>query len=112
MAEGNGGGQPAGWKARDGRLWFPTTKGLAIVDPARVAATTEFPVPLVHIEHVTVDGTVRSRHAPLGLEPGSDRLVFQYTAPYLSAPEKLRFRYWLRGDDEGWIEAGSARSAT
>ncbi len=26
-AESNGETQPAGWKARDGRLWFPTGKG-------------------------------------------------------------------------------------
>ena len=28
-AECNGGGQPAGWKGRDGRLWFPTARGVA-----------------------------------------------------------------------------------
>ncbi len=29
----NGIAKPAGWKARDGRLWFCTTKGLVVVDP-------------------------------------------------------------------------------
>jgi streptogramin lyase len=32
-SECNGGGQPAGWKTRDGKLWFPTVKGVAIIDP-------------------------------------------------------------------------------
>ena len=31
--ECNAGGQPAGWKTSDRRLWFPTTKGVAIIDP-------------------------------------------------------------------------------
>ncbi len=34
--EANGGGQPAGMQMRDGRLWFPTQNGVAIVDPAAV----------------------------------------------------------------------------
>jgi hypothetical protein len=32
-AECNGGFQPAGFKGRDGRLWFPTIAGVATVDP-------------------------------------------------------------------------------
>jgi ligand-binding sensor domain-containing protein/signal transduction histidine kinase len=36
-SETNGGeNQPAGWKARDGRLWFPTIRGLVVVDPKAV----------------------------------------------------------------------------
>src|SRR5204862_7053666 len=33
-AEGNGENFPNGCKDRDGRLWFPTTRGVAVVDPA------------------------------------------------------------------------------
>ena len=28
--------EPAGWRSRDGRLWFPTAKGLAVIDPMKV----------------------------------------------------------------------------
>src|SRR5207249_508315 len=31
--ECNGGGQPAGLIARDGRLWFPTSRGAVVIDP-------------------------------------------------------------------------------
>jgi streptogramin lyase len=34
--ECSGGFQPAGCRTPDGRLWFPTIKGLAVVDPASV----------------------------------------------------------------------------
>jgi ligand-binding sensor domain-containing protein len=34
--ECNGGRWPAGVKARDGRLWFPTMGGVAVIDPATV----------------------------------------------------------------------------
>jgi ligand-binding sensor domain-containing protein/signal transduction histidine kinase len=34
-SETSGGSQPAGCKTRDGKLWFPTTRGLVMVDPAK-----------------------------------------------------------------------------
>jgi hypothetical protein len=33
--ECNGSFQPAGWKTHDGRLWFPTMKGVVVVDPRK-----------------------------------------------------------------------------
>ena len=33
--ECSGGFQPAGCQTPDGKLWFPTSKGLAVVDPAK-----------------------------------------------------------------------------
>src|SRR5206468_1977250 len=35
-SETNGEGQPSGWKARDGRLWFPTTLGVVVIDPRTI----------------------------------------------------------------------------
>ena len=45
------GGQLAGWKMRDGSLWFPTTKGIVVIDPRR--RDTE--PPRVMIEGITID---------------------------------------------------------
>ncbi len=28
-----GGTQPAGWRSKDGKLWFPTNRGLVMIDP-------------------------------------------------------------------------------
>ena len=39
--ECNGGQQPAGFRTRDGKLWFPTQGGVAVVDPNKV--TTKQP---------------------------------------------------------------------
>src|ERR1700722_8709758 len=49
-----GGFQPAGCRTHDGRLWFPTIKGLVVVDPAKVS--TNSVVPPVLIEEVAVHG--------------------------------------------------------
>ncbi|TMQ24486.1 MAG: hypothetical protein E6J90_08090, partial [Deltaproteobacteria bacterium] len=34
--ECNGANDPAGWRAHDGRLWFPTGKGAVVIDPAHL----------------------------------------------------------------------------
>jgi hypothetical protein len=53
-SECNGGGQPAGWRARDGKLWFPTVNDVVVVDPTRINIA---PPPVV-IEQVVANQTV------------------------------------------------------
>ena len=48
-----GGFQPAGFKARDGRLWFPTQVGIAVLDPRRIPFNPK-PPPVV-IEDCLLD---------------------------------------------------------
>lgn len=55
-AEGNGGRLPNSCRTRDGRLWFPTTKGVVVVDP-RMLRINESP-PSVILERVVADGEV------------------------------------------------------
>lgn len=106
--EGNGAHQPAGWRARDGGLWFPTIAGVVRVDPARMPRNT-VPPPVV-IEEVRGGG----RPAPAGtvFEPGTQKFEFHYAGLSLRAPDQVRFEYQLQGFDNTWVEAGSARSAT
>jgi ligand-binding sensor domain-containing protein/signal transduction histidine kinase len=108
-SECTGGAQPAGWRARDGRLWFPTRKGLVVIDPAHVRASTR-PPPVV-IEEVRAD----RREMPLGpaLEapPGRGELEFQYTGISFVGAENTRFRYKLEGFDPDWVDAGTRRLA-
>ncbi len=50
--------------------------------------------------------------APLRLDPGHRRLQFEFTALTFEAAENVHFRYRLEGIDNGWIEAGTQRSAS
>jgi signal transduction histidine kinase len=113
--ECQGGFQPSGCKSRDGRLWFPTIKGLAVVDPETV---TRNPLPPpVMIENVAWEGAVWPNPANTGsretlkVPPGKQRLEFRYTAPSLTAPEAVKFKYRLEGLETEWVEAGSRRTA-
>jgi DNA-binding NtrC family response regulator/ligand-binding sensor domain-containing protein len=106
--ESQGGGSPAGWKGRDGRLWFPTLAGVAVFDPRLLANEIE---PPIAIEEVQVDGRPFDARDEAALAAGARSLEIRYTALSLVAPEKLRFRYRLFGHDEDWVDAGGRRAA-
>jgi ligand-binding sensor domain-containing protein/signal transduction histidine kinase len=103
------GGQPAGWRARDGRLWFPTVKGLAVIDPENIRIN-EIAPPL-KIEQILADNQAVDQTQKVEFGAGTDRLEIHYNALSFAAPEKVRFRYKLEGYDKDWIDAGSARVA-
>lgn len=98
--EANGGASPAGSRDAQGRLWFPTQRGLAVVDPRLIVEPTPDPI----IEEVAVDGAVvHLKHArALHLDQTARLLEVRWTAPEFSNPEQLRFRFRLVGVDKGW----------
>src|SRR5439155_26043336 len=51
--ECSSGCQPAGCKTRDGKLWFPTVNGLAVVDPSQVPVNPL--APHVLVEEVLIE---------------------------------------------------------
>lgn len=105
-----GGAQPAAWRARDGRLWFSTTKGVVQIDPERLLANRI--VPPVVLEDVLYDDQPANRlEDRLILPPGKGNLEFHYTALSLTDPKKVRFKYRLEGFDGDWVDAGARRTA-
>jgi signal transduction histidine kinase len=134
-SETNGESQPSGWKARDGRLWFPTVRGVVVIDPK----TIEIPMtpPPVVLEQVKADeavifgdGATRSKAEtrdlkwdraregaaaeiqPVKLGPGRARVIeFHYTANTFLDPRRARFRYRLEGHDGDWRDETDQRVA-
>jgi len=106
-SEGNGLSQPAGWRMRDGRLWFPTLKGVAIVDPRDTATT---PPPVV-IEAATLESAAVDVGRTIDLAPGQQNLELRFTALHFGKPEQVRFKYRLEGLDREWIDVGTRRAA-
>jgi diguanylate cyclase (GGDEF)-like protein len=107
--ECNGWWQPAGWRARDGRLWFPTVRGLAVIDPARLRRNEV--VPPVVVERVVVDAADVPLQDGLVLPPGRRKLEFHYAGLSLLEPARVAFRYRLDGFDESWVDARDRRTA-
>jgi signal transduction histidine kinase/ligand-binding sensor domain-containing protein len=108
-AECNGAGEPSGLLTRDGRIWFATQGGAALLDPR--ARESGAPQAVPRIEQVLVDGRPVPHVAGVVLPAGREALEIRYTAPVFRAPERVRFRYELSGFDESPVDAGSRRTA-
>jgi ligand-binding sensor domain-containing protein/tRNA A-37 threonylcarbamoyl transferase component Bud32 len=107
--ECNGGFQWAGCKTADGRLWFPTTRGVVIIDPAHIPFNDV--IPPVFIEHVLLDGISSTPGQGVNIRPGIKHVEFHYTAPAFLNPQKIKFKYKLEGYDEEWVDVGTQRTA-
>jgi signal transduction histidine kinase/streptogramin lyase len=107
--ECNGGLWPAGVRSRDGRLWFPTQDGVAMIDPA--AVTTNQQPPPVLIEAVLVDRAPTGFRDEVRIQPGQGNLEIQYTALSFANAAYQRFKYKIEELDRDWIDAGTRRAA-
>ena len=101
--------QPTACRTHDGRLWFPTVKGVVVIDPTLEA--TVIPPPAVVIEGLTVGQHSLPLETEMTLGPLPKNVAVRFTALDFTTPERVRFRYRLDGDDKEWVEAGSDRSA-
>lgn len=108
--ECNGGRMPSAIKAKDGKFWFPTMGGVAIVDPE---SETEIPnVPPTIIEEVSIDRrSIENTHSTIEMKPNQSSLEIRYTGMSLVKSDQIKFRYKLEGLEENWVEAGTVRMA-
>lgn len=132
---------PPACKTRDGRLWFATTKGVAVIDPKlnqnrsapppviieAMRATGELVFSLNPQDPLSPEPTLPTnappaqaggssfRSAGVGafkLPPGSGRVLeFSYTANTFVDADRARFKYRLIGLDDQWVDAGARRQA-
>jgi ligand-binding sensor domain-containing protein/signal transduction histidine kinase len=93
-----------------GRVWFSTTQGLSMVNPARAAATSA--PALVHIESAAGDGTAFDLAGPIQFPPGTRRTTFHFVGLSLNDSQRVRYRYRLDHFDHGWSEPTTNREAT
>jgi ligand-binding sensor domain-containing protein/signal transduction histidine kinase len=114
--ECSAGSQPAACRTPDGRLWFPTTKGLVSVNPADLKPNRQ--PPQVIIESVRVGGREQKTNwfsstwsRSVVVPPGHEQLEIHYTALNFPAPTEVRFKYRLEGHETAWTEAGDTRVA-
>ena len=96
-----------GMRAADGKIWFTTSRGLAVFDPRK--ADRRQPAPVVHLTEMTADERAVDLSRPARLDAVSQRVQIRYTGIHLSAPEQVRYSYRLEGLDPQWIAAGSRR---
>jgi ligand-binding sensor domain-containing protein/AraC-like DNA-binding protein len=106
-------GHPSAWKTRNqgkqSKLYIPTIKGIAVLDPETsptlIPGVKPLPPPVI-IENVIVDNQsiIDMSSLPV-LSPQTQVVEFYFTAVNFTAPEKVRILYKLDGFDTQWQEA-------
>lgn len=123
---GTGGFTPSGFRAPDGRFWFSTARGIAVLNPK--AARSNPVRPPVWIEETLVDGqpavinrdTVTrggrgkelEKRNSVVLQPGRRQVDVQFTGLSFTSPERVQFKYRLEGLDPDWMDGGLRRRVT
>lgn len=94
-------------QAADGQLSFVRSDGISFINVLKPRIN---PVPPpVHIEQISADGKTYSPTPGFRLPPQVRDLSIYYTALSLVAPEKVRFRFKLEGQDSDWREVVNVR---
>ena len=109
VTESSGPAQPAGCIDRQGRIWFPTIRGLTMFDPDRLRINQVEP-PLV-IEKVVINDRDLTTSGTVTAPPGKGNIEIDYTAISFLQVDKMQFAYRLEGFDQDWIQAANRRSA-
>jgi len=107
--ECSGVSQPAATRLGDGRLVFPTTRGIVMIDPQRIPRN-DIPPP-VRFEELIASSGRRFTGDAIELPAGTNNFEIDFTALSLLAPERVRFQYRLAGLDEDWTAAEGRRQA-
>jgi signal transduction histidine kinase len=100
--------QPAGARAADGSMWFPTGRGFIRIRPK---AERTLPPPRVLIEGISTNLGRAELAANVNLRAGTRDIELQFTALRFSTPGKVGFRYRMTGFDPDWVAAGALRAA-
>ncbi|MCQ4163824.1 sensor histidine kinase [Tahibacter harae] len=93
----------------DGRLWFATTGGVAMLDPRRRVRNVL--APPVLIRSLDAGGAVLSPGPDLRFPAHTTALRIRYVGNSLAVPERVRFRSLLQGLDADWQDMGGRREA-
>ena len=110
--QSSSGSQPKISLAPDGRMFFATMDGVAVVDPATMPVYTN-PPPVV-IQEIFADRVPLPKSPQKGVptaRAGTRLLEIRYAGIALAAPDKVKYKYKLEGRDSDWTEAGGRRFA-
>jgi signal transduction histidine kinase/ligand-binding sensor domain-containing protein len=100
-------GNPGVWRTTDGRIWFPTVRGVVAIDPN---AGSRLPPP-VALEEAWANEVALRHDGRTSAPAGNSKFDFQFTALSFTAPEKVRFKHRLVPYDKDWVDDGNQRTA-
>ena len=106
--------QPQEFKSADGCLWFSTLKGLAMVDPQKVAikpVRTQAVVASVVADKDTVLPVLPGSKDRFTVPPGKKLVEINYAGICLGNSDDVLFQYRCEGLEPQWVDADTERTA-
>ena len=91
----------------DGKFWFATNNGVAVMDPGDIRVNT-IAAPIL-IQSIKIEDLDTPLTESIQLRPDQRRLQINYTALSYISPERVQFKYMLVGYDPDWIDGGTSR---
>jgi signal transduction histidine kinase len=108
-AETNGGIFPAGWKMKDGSLWFPTVEGIAIVEPGLIM-TKERSL-RTHIGFLRYGGKDFFPENGIKIPASVNSFEIDYSSIDFTNAQPIHYYYRLKGLNDEWQFADHRRTA-
>ena len=99
-----GEGSPASWITDNGTLYYPTNKGVAILDANQIKNLKNEPKTI--IENVFLDDISILDEPSYDKFKNPEKVTFQFTGIEFSAPQKIYFKYKLMGLEEEYKYSG------
>lgn len=100
--------QPSAWKARDGRLWFATRRGVIRIDPSLMIGSEA--IAPVTLSGITTDGRAASAGPSIELNSRCRKTELHLSVLNLANPERVLLRYRLDGFDDDWLLLKTGRT--
>lgn len=107
--EANGGIFPAGWKLKNGEIWFPTIQGIATIDPRKISSKT--PSLKVHIGPVRYGDQEFNTAEKIKIPAGVYNMEIQYGSLDFRKPHTINYSYRLNNITKEWSSAGNRHTA-
>jgi diguanylate cyclase (GGDEF)-like protein len=104
-AQANGGSNPAAVAMENGKLWFATAKGVAMIDSSTISQKNTALLPLT-IESISADGRDVSANQKSVLPAGTNRVVFTYAGLGYVMSSRIEYRTCLVGFEDTWASRG------
>lgn len=94
------------FKSPSGQMFFGGTNGFSIFNPGSIKQNTRKPVPRIssfYIDNKQVSPSVWKTADGIELKHDQANFGFRFSSDNYQTPEKNRFKYRLKGYDDGWI---------
>ena len=108
--EFGGGLQTCSVRSPDGTLWFVSLKGLVGYNPKTVLQNEA--LPQIRIESLEINGRAATMRDGMEISPGARSVRFGYIGLSYDVPTATRYKYYLEGYDDSWVDGRNQREVT